>query len=121
VGNLAVSGPAHAEYLSGHPEERSAYLAAIGSLEKEIACAEVDACDRETLLSELASCKKNYLGHAETKGDDIFEALKLTWRDVIVAAIAAYATWKGRDLLEGKVEEFARMQARYVLEEMRKD
>lgn len=119
VGKLAVSGPSHAAYLSDHPEERSLHVAEIDSLERELAYADIEACDREMLLSELASCKKNYLGHVGAKSDGILDELKPTWRDLVVAAVSAYAAWKGRGWLEGKAEEFARMQAKYLVEEMK--
>ncbi|MCX6820806.1 MAG: hypothetical protein NT016_02565, partial [Candidatus Aenigmarchaeota archaeon] len=100
-------------------EERPLHVAEIGSLERELAYADIEACDREMLLSELASCKKIHLGHAETKSDDIFDVLKPTWRDLVVAAVSAYAAWKGREWFERKAEEFARMQAKYLVEEMK--
>lgn len=115
---LSASGGHHAAYLSGHPDELAARLDGLGELENEIASADLEGCDREALLAEAESYKKVFGGCV--KEGDAFDALMPTWRDAIVAAASAYATWKGRDWLERKAEEFARKQAAYVAAEMRR-
>lgn len=122
LAGLAVSGPSHSAYLSEHPDELAARDACMYELEKEVAHADIEGCDRESLLSELRSYRRtpaadNGMAYSD---DGLLDALKPTWRDVIVAAISAYATWKGRGWLERRAEEFARKQAAYVAEELRR-
>jgi len=115
---LSASGGHHAAYLSGHPDELAARLDGLGELESEIASADLEGCDREALLAEAESYKKVFGGCV--KEGDAFDALRPTWRDALVAAASAYVTWKGRGWLEHKAEEFARKQAAYVAEELRR-
>jgi len=113
---LAVTGPSHAAYLSAHPDERAARLGCMGELEKEIASADIEGCDREALLRELDSYRRALRSGPED-GEGL-SALIAPWRDVAVVAASAYAGWKGRGWLEQKIEEINRRQAAYVVEEL---
>lgn len=120
--SMAPSGPMHAAYFSEHPGELAPRVNGLMSLEKEIAAADLENCDREALLSELKSYRKDLSRLNSNASDDLFGPLKPTGRDVIVAAasavVAAYAAWNGRPWFERKVDEFFRKQAEYVAEEM---
>jgi len=117
---LSISGPSHAAYLSEHPDELASRMNGLNFLEKDIATADLESYDRETLLAEMKSYRK-ILGNEAKTSKDFFGALKPTWRDFIVAAVAAYATWNGRDWLEKKMEEFGRKQAVYLIEETKRE
>lgn len=117
---MAVSGQSHAAYLSEHPDELASRAGGLDFLERDIAAADLEGCDRESLLSEIKSYRSLLGGNRKESGDGVFDALKPTWRDAVVAALSAYVTWKGRDWLEQKAEEFARKQAAYVAEELRR-
>jgi len=117
---LSISGPSHAAYLSEHPDELASRMNGLNFLEKEIATADLESYDRETLLAEMKSYRKILDNEAKTS-KDFFGALKPTWRDFIVVAVAAYAAWKGRDWFERKIEEFARKQSSYLIEEMKRE
>lgn len=116
---LSPSGEQHAAYLSEHPDGLAARLDGLGVLENEIASADLEGCDREALLAEAKSYMQALRANGKGSGN-IFGALRPTWRDALVAAASAYITWKGRGWLEGKSEEFARKQAAYVAEELKR-
>lgn len=116
---LSVSGTQHAAYFSNHPDELAVRLGALESFEKQVAAADIGGRDRESMLAEASSYRKE-LSCKNAANSGPFDALKPTLRDAAVAAAAAYAAWKGRGWLEAKAEEFARRQAAYVAEELKR-
>ncbi|MFH1622932.1 MAG: hypothetical protein ABIA12_00200 [Candidatus Aenigmatarchaeota archaeon] len=119
---MAASGPLHAAYFSEHPDELASRVNDLKLLEKDVAAAELEGCDREALLSEIKSCRKGLNEMYAEVGNDFFGQLKPTGRDIFVAAAsavaAAYAARNGRAWFKSKVEGFCRRQAEYIAEEL---